>query len=120
MSIINRHGPCFGITLYRWFNTRAEIWFIPKNYTINEHTHPNEDVELCFIAGRTDFCRRNLYTDKVESAVTTWRSLFTCFSVKHYHSHWFRTATYPLIFINFQTFIGNHTPVSAAVDFKEY
>lgn len=117
MSVINRFGPCWGFTLYSFWNKRAEIWFIPANYTIVEHSHPSENVELCYIFGRTKFLRRDLYTGKIKEATMTWRNWLTCFSVKHHHSHWFSTSNWPLIFINFQTFLPGYKPVSASVDF---
>jgi len=118
MSFINRYGPCWGVTLYSLKNKRAEIWFIPANYTIVEHCHPSENVELCYIFGRTKFFRRDLYSGRVKEAIMTWRNWLTCFSVRHHHSHWFSTISWPLIFINFQTFLPGHKPVSAATDFK--
>lgn len=115
--MINRYGPCWGITLYRFFQYRAELWFIPKNYTIVEHRHPQESVELMFIFGRTEFYRRNIYTCAVDTLATTWRCFGRCFSVNSYHSHWFKTNSWPLVFINFQKFFPGIKPKSAAKDF---
>lgn len=120
MSILNKYGPCVGFTLYKFFNKRAEIWFIPGNYEIVEHSHPNEDVELMFVFGKTEFYKRNIPTDKITSHRTSFCSWLRCFSVKHDDAHWFRTSSWPLVFINFQTFLNNHEPVSAAIDFKEF
>ena len=118
MSIFNSHGPCRGITLYSFKNKRAELWYIPANYKIIEHTHNQEDVELMFVFGKTVFYRRNLETSEVSLATSTWKMFCKCFSVKHFHSHWFSTSSWPLFFINFQTFLPGNIRKSAAVDFQ--
>lgn len=118
MSIFNRYGPCKGLTLFKWNQWRAEIWYIPSGYTIVEHRHPEEDVELMYLMGSTEFCRRDIRTNVVESAPVKWPSkMFKCYGVKHYHSHYFTVGKWPLIFINFQHFLNGIKPKSAAVDF---
>lgn len=123
MSFINRYESCIGITLYKFGSKRAELWIIPRNYTIIEHQHSNENIELMFLFGRTTFYRRPVYDNQevkvpAESLTTRWRFFGRCFSVKYYHSHWFKTTNWPLVFINFQTFLLGKKPVSAAEDFK--
>ena len=117
MSLINRYGPCWGLTLFRWGQRRAEIWFCPVGYKIIEHRHPAEDVELMFIFGKTKFSRRDMMTHKVESLVTSWKYFLRRFTVMHYHYHWFEVGNWPLVFINFQKFFPGITPASAAIDF---
>ena len=120
MSLINRHESCWGLTLYSFncFNKRAEIWYCPRGYVIKEHCHPKENVELMFLFGRTIFYRRNIYSGIEESLATTWKCIFKCFSVMHFHSHWFEvSAAWPLIFVNFQTFKYGSKLESAAKDF---
>lgn len=117
MALINRYESCFGITLYKWGQYRAEIWFIPRNYSIVPHRHPSEDVELMFIFGRTEFFRQSIRTWKIESLATTWKCFGQCFSVMNYHYHSFKTTNWPLVFINFQKFLTGCKPKSAASDF---
>lgn len=118
MSVFNRYEKCFGITLYRFGQYRAEIWFCPSSYKIVEHSHPHENVQLMYLFGSTRFYRRDLNNGIVESVKAGWRMLFKCFTVKYYHSHWFEVGGWPLIFINFQHFLPNTTPRSAAKDFE--
>lgn len=118
MGLFNSYGPCKGFTFFRLGQFRAEIWFIPRNYTIIEHRHPRENVELMFLFGHTEFFRRDIFTNAVESLVTTWKCFGRRFSVKSWHSHWFRTTNWPLVFINFQHFHHGYKPESAASDFS--
>lgn len=106
---------CIGITLYKWGNKRAELWFIRPGYVIAEHCHPKEDVELVYLFGSTVFYRRDLLVKDadVESAKPKFLSSF---SVKHNHSHFFSVGLLPLVFVNFQTFLAGHKPVSASKD----
>lgn len=120
MSLFNRYGPCMGITLYSFKNKRAELWYIPSNYEIVEHLHPNEDDEIYLLLGKAFFMRRDIRDDKVVAITTNWRTWLRAFTIKHYHAHLFKTFRWPIILINFQTFLNNHKPVSAAVDFKEF
>ncbi len=118
MTIFNKYGPCRGFTLFKFGQRRAEIWYIPSGYTIVEHRHPEEDVELMYLMGSTAFCRRDIRTNVVESAEVKWPKNFgCCYGVKHYHTHWFSVGKWPLIFINFQKFLPGLKPKSAAIDF---
>ena len=117
MALFNRYESCWGLTLFRWFNKRVEIWFCAPGYKIIEHRHPMEDVELMFIFGQTIFHRRSIYDNIKEDLKTNWRFFLLKFTVKHYHYHWFEVGKLPLIFINFQTFLNGAKPQSAAKDF---
>lgn len=117
MSIFNKYGPCRGITLYRFGKKRAEIWFIPRNYKIEIHRHSHENIELMFLFGQTTFWRRSVISLVEESLKTCWKYFGRCFSVKSYHQHSFITTKWPLIFINYQTFLTSYKPESAAQDF---
>lgn len=120
MGIFNRYGPCRGLTLFKWGQRRAEIWYIPSGYTIVEHRHPEEDVELMYLMGSTAFCRRDIRTNVIESAQVKWpANVGRCYGVKHYHTHWFSVGKWPLVFINFQKFMPGLKPKSAAIDFLE-
>lgn len=117
MALVNRHGPCWGLTLFRWKQRRAELWYCPRNYVIEEHSHSNEDIELMYLMGSTVFYRRDRRTNVQEWKRMTWRMFGRSFSVKHYHSHWFTVGKLPLLFINFQHFLPGAKPRSAAQDF---
>jgi hypothetical protein len=116
--IFNSHGPCKGVTLFRFFQLRVELWMIPSYYNIEEHTHPAEDVELIHLFGRSIFYRRNLNDMLVENRPVPAFSWFKKFTVKHYHSHWFSINSTPMFFINIQRFLPGCQPKSAAEDFS--
>ena len=118
MAILNRYDSCRGLTLFKWGQLRVEVWYCPAGYTIIEHSHPSEDVELMYVFGSTTFYRRDIRDDKVESVKCGIKYLFRKFSVRFFHSHWFSVGRLPLIFINFQRFLPGNKPVSAAIDFK--
>lgn len=118
MKIFNKYECCRGITLFSFGRYRAEIWFIPANYKIVEHSHPEENVELMFIFGRTKFFRRCLRTGRVDWLNTKWNMIGRCFTVKCSDSHWFETNEWPLVFINFQSFLKPENKKSACEDFK--
>lgn len=116
--LFNRHESCFGMTLFRCGQRRAEIWFCMPGYEIQEHVHMREDVELMFLFGSgTTFYRRPITTGIAEWFSPRWWNIFRCFSVKSSDSHWFSVSRWPLVFINFQRFHKGFTPASAAIDF---
>jgi hypothetical protein len=126
MTILNRHRDCIGLTLFRWKNFRLELWYCPKNFVIEEHCHPSQDIELMYLYGETTFCRRKIINNKM-SEIAPFEAIDVSFpkyfgkkfTVSHDDSHWFSVRNKPLIFLNFQRFLPGKIPVSAAVDFKE-
>jgi hypothetical protein len=120
MALINKYERCRGLTLFKWGRKRMELWYIPPGYKIIEHTHPDENVELMFIFGKTRFFRRDIYTGKIDYVITNWKYFAKRFTVGCFHSHWFETTSWPLVFINFQTFLWGTKPRSAAKDFLIY
>lgn len=125
MSLINRHEKCLGITLFRFKQFRLEIWFCPKGYSIEEHCHPSQDIELMYLYGEATFCRRRILNWKfpenspIEMKIVRFpKDIFHRFTVKHCDSHWFSVSEKMLIFLNFQKFLPGKSPISAAIDFK--
>lgn len=117
MAIFNRYESCRGFTIFKFKKFRIEIWYCPAKYEIIEHRHPEEDIELIFIFGQTVFSRRDINSGVIESLATSWKMFGRKFSVKHYHSHWFKVGRLPLIFINVQRFFNDYDVKSAAQDF---
>jgi quercetin dioxygenase-like cupin family protein len=120
MAIFNKYEKCYGMTLYSIGRYRAELWFVAPNYEIIPHSHPEENIELMFLFGRTTFKRlvKMFYKERYEYVKTRWKFFGKCFSVPAGTTHWFATTSWPLVFINFQTFLPGHKPKSAAQDFK--
>lgn len=117
MTLFNRHGPCIGLTLFRFARWNIELWYCPKKYEIELHSHPNEHIELMYLFGKTTF-----YRDKgisTECFKPKWYHIFRTFSVKPGQLHSFSVSNCPLIFINISKFLQGHKPMSASVDFKQ-
>jgi len=114
--MFNRYEKCFGITLYSIGQKRAELWFVLPNYTIKEHTHNQENIELMFLFGKTVFSRSR--DGEYAFLTTSWKFFGRCFTVLAGDAHSFTTSSWPLVFINFQTFLGKNKPKSAALDFQ--
>lgn len=115
MKLFNRHESCVGITLWRFGQLNIELWYCPSGYTIKEHSHPEEDIELYYLFGNSHFFRKSP-SGTTEVAVP--HIPFKHFTVKAGWSHWFTVSRLPLIFINKATFKREFKPKSASVDFK--
>lgn len=116
MKIFHRHGPCFGITLFKWKHYRIEIWKFPSNYTIEKHSHPNENIEVLYLFGNATF-----YRIKPENhELVIWKSDYIpkFLSLPAGYIHWFIVGKLPLVAINFSRFLNGHESVSACEDFK--
>lgn len=118
MSILNRYGPCWGLRLFRLGKHQIELWFCPSGYQITPHCHPNLDIELFFIWGiKCYFERYKLGGQKDGIMVTFPKSFLKRFTIKNYHFHWFKVSKWPLVFINYERWIGAGKPLSASKDF---
>lgn len=49
---INTVGPCIGLTVFRWFRWKVELWYAPADYSTPEHTHEDSDGEFLVLHGR--------------------------------------------------------------------
>lgn len=125
MKLINKYQQgsitCYGITLFRGFKRNIEVWFCPSNFEIIKHSHPDEEIELMYIFGKTTF-HREADLGKggfwYENFTPKWYHMFRSFTVRAGVVHWFTVSNWPLIFINFSCFIKGN-PRSASVDFKK-
>lgn len=116
MKLFNRHEQCIGVVLWKWRQTFVQLWYCPKGYEIKTHSHPEEDIELMYIFGKTVF-----YKDSYSSTRAfkpKWYHMFQTFSVPAGTAHWFTVSNIPLLFINFSTFKQGFKAKSAAIDFK--
>lgn len=116
MKLIDRHGPCVGLRLFKSKTRFIQLWFCPEYYVIEQHSHPDEHIELMYLFGSTTFYRLGGH---IEWFTPKWYDMFKTFSVKPGVVHWFNVTNQPLVFINWSKFNPGKTPVSAAVDFKE-
>jgi len=113
---------CFGIRFWKWKRKTKEIWFIKPNYQIAKHSHPNEEIELQYVFGKNvNFYRvSNSYglTD-FDMFKPSWKAFLKKFTVPSNTIHWFSACSWPLVFINHATWLGDTEPTSASIDFKE-
>lgn len=128
MSIINRHERCVGIRLWKSKTRFIQLWYCPRGYKVKPHSHNDQRIELMYLFGKTIFHReakdvfmkgKPLETTyvRVESYSPKWYHMFRKFTVSAGQVHWFTVSSFPLVFINFATFIDGKRPVSAATDF---
>ena len=120
LGIFESYGPCRGIKLFRFGRYTLHLWIIPAGYTIPEHSHPNEDIELCLLKGSNTFLYRRKSSDlPVESAFVSFpRHCGRVFTIPAGYSHGFSVSKSRLIFLNFAKWKTGVKPTSASVDFQ--
>lgn len=114
MMLFNRHERCVGFKLWSTKTRFVQLWYCPRGYRVEAHSHNDQNIELMYVFGMTTFYR---ISDTLESFRPRWKHIFRSFSVKAGQVHWFTVSSLPLIFINFATFIDGKKPTSAAIDF---
>lgn len=126
--MIARYGPCIGITLFRFFRWKVELWYSPANYSTPEHTHENSDGEFLILYGsgrkiyrkpftnsfREDWCR---CVTKQEYELTG-RKYFKWFSVRAGTPHGFSCGATPMIWLCLEKWKPGKKVTSVATDFK--
>lgn len=115
-TFINRHERCVGIRLWKSSRRFIQLWFCPSGYEIQQHSHPDEEIELRYLFGKSIFYR--LKGKNVESFRPRWYHFGRSFTIPAGVVHWFKVSTWPLVFINSATFPKGVTPRSAAIDYK--
>lgn len=117
--MINYHEKCTGIVLFKWRQRFIQLWICKRGYEIKPHSHPEEDIELMYLFGKTVFYRKHeTYPDVNEVYKPKWYHVFRTFTVKAGTIHWFTVSSLPLVFINFSKFKKGYKAKSAAIDFK--
>lgn len=114
MTMFQKYGKCRGMTIFRYKQYNAEIWYAPVGTVIPAHKHPLEQIELMYLFGSGWFSR--IMNGTIESAKAKWP--FSCFTVPKGVVHWFLVGNWPLIFINFSRWTDGHKPTSASVDIE--
>lgn len=114
--LFNRHERCIGLRLWKSKTRFVQLWYCPRGYRVEPHSHNDEQIELMYLFGKTTFFR---LSSVVESLSPRWYHMFKSFTVKAGQVHWFTVSTMPLVFINFATFLNGKEPTSAAIDFHK-
>jgi len=118
MIKFERHNyeSCKGLTIWKSERYHVEIWYCPKNYVIIPHSHPQENIELMYLWGSTEFFRRR--QESTESFKPKWYHFGRSFSVNAGDVHWFTVSPFRcLIFVNIAKFLPGFFPKSASIDF---
>ena len=118
MSLIRRHESCVGLLLWKSGQNTVELWVCPPDYAIKEHSHPDENIELMYLFGKTTFYRRSGFLGFEQSFTPRFWNFANRFSVPAGWSHRFRVGKWPLVFLNFAKWRVGVTPTSASVDFQ--
>ena len=118
MGLIRHYESCVGLLLYKVGQHTAELWYCPAGYSIKPHSHPQEDIELMFLYGKTTFFRIKSTESTMQYYKPKWYNIFRSFSVKAGWTHWFTVGKRSLVFINFAKWKVGVVPTSASVDFK--
>lgn len=113
---INCYGPCTGLTLYRWGQHKAELWYAPAWYSVPLHSHDHVDVEFLILHAKGCYIFR--HKDGIQGElVSTPQVLGKLFTVKAGVPHGFNRSDSSLIWINFEHWKDGHRPTSVAQDF---
>ena len=118
MKLFERHESCVGLRLWKWNQLTVHVWYCPKGYVIEQHSHEDQDIELMFVKGEATFYKLDKNVLKA-GIIQGWGNPFKLFSIPAGTVHWFEVSNRALIFINFARWKVNTTPTSAAVDFKK-
>jgi len=118
MGLIRKYESCVGLLLFKFGQRTVELWYCPAWYEIKEHSHPQEDIELMYLFGKTIFYRRKAAARSEEQFNPRWYHVFRRFTVAAGWSHRFDVGDRPLVFINFARWKVGVKPTSASVDFQ--
>jgi len=121
-KLVDRHEGCVGLRLFKWGQRSVQLWYCPKGYTIEKHSHDLQDIELCFLYGEAWFYKTGV---KVSPSVRDIKYVkvsgignpFKTFSIPAGTVHWFSVSNKPLWFLNYAKWKPGYNPTSAAIDF---
>jgi hypothetical protein len=111
-----KHGPCRILSFPSLFNWKIEIVWAPKDYTIDLHSHPSQDIELVILWGKDVLLRRIRGADTDTHISKMPQSIFKKFSIRAGDLHDFSTGPSCFLFLNIEHW--HSKPTSAALDFN--
>jgi hypothetical protein len=118
IGLINTYDNCIGLTLFSFSKYKIELWKIPPYYRIKEHIHPNIYGEIIYLKGSVFFYRRDIHTNQVVVRFCNTRDdCFRWFTISPNHSHYFKTFTQSVWFINVEKWKSGSEVTSSAIDF---
>ncbi len=97
-KLINRYGPCVGLTLFQVGRYKLELWVSPSDYSPPEHSHGNSDGEFFVLYGRDRCIWKRTGGNKISYNITG-RNYWKWFSVRAGEVHKFETGGTPMIWL---------------------
>lgn len=117
MKLFHKYESCYIISLPAFGNYKIEFVFAPPGYSIQEHTHNNQDIKLVFLFGNNiRFHRRKRGEFLWESFFAKFRDVGHIFTINSGDEHNFEVSNWPLVFMNIEKW--HTTPTSASVDLQ--
>lgn len=116
-KIFPSYERCRGLAFPSWGKYKLELWYCPRNYEIQPHSHNNVDIKLYFLFGNNiAFYRKKQSQFLPDFYYARWWNIGTKFNIKAGDTHYFKVSSFPLIFLNFETW--HIKPTSASVDLQ--
>lgn len=131
MSMFHKKDSCRGVTLFRWFRWKLELWYVPADYECSEHTHKNSDGEFFVVCGKN----REIYRKEMQEAshwpYNEWkeycelqqynissRKFWKWLTVKANTPHGFSSGSTPMVFLCWEKYRKGVKVTSPAIDFN--
>lgn len=115
--MIARYGPCMGITLFRWFRWKIELWYAPADFSPPPHTHENCSGEFTILYAKNRRIWRKV-GDRIDSYIANFPSVLGKFlSVRAGTPHSFDKGDSFMVWICFETWKKGVSVSSVANDF---
>lgn len=116
--MIARYGPCIGITIFRWFRWKVELWYAPANYSTPEHAHDDSSGEFTILFARNRRIWRRI-GERIDSYVANVPAVWGRFlSVRAGTPHGFDAGDSCMIWLCFETWRPGAKVTSVAKDFR--
>lgn len=109
MKWMHRHNGCIGFTLFRFGKRQLELWYCPKDETIEAHVHDHIHSTLIILGGEMEGWIGERH------GKTGWYDFMRRFHIPAGTVHRAKVTGRFCLFANYEVWTG--TPTSAAVDF---
>lgn len=117
--MIKKYEACRGISFSSFKQWKIEIWYAPRGYEIQPHTHENEDIKLVFLFGHNiRFHRRKKDAFLGQSFLARFENIGKIFTINAGDEHSFTVSNWPLLFMNIEKWKDGIKPSSASQDLQ--
>lgn len=115
--MIARYGPCIGLTIFRWFRLKVELWWSPADYSPPPHSHNDSSGEFTILYSKNRRIWRKV-GDQVDEYIATTPGVWGKFlSVRAGTVHAFDKGDSCMIWLVFETWKPGIRVTSVADDF---